>query len=714
MSSSDKRYSSRDCIISSGDEDDDSDINMTDHSRYDRHYKRSQRRSASPSDDRKRQRHSRQQRQEDGYSSQEDDERPKTKHCNDKMIPNERHRNLPLGFKPPHPSSFDYIIPYKQYCEYIRYTHPSKRLDDHDLKRRYESYKEDFNAQQLAKFFEANKDKQWFLEKYHPTHSQLRKNELKERRLRYYHAFMNDIDNGLLDSIELDDGKTYVYQDKKKQQKNNDNISNNNNNSNKDDEDTNNDDENNDNNDSNDDENNENNNNENKNNDEYETQLVIKTVLPTISREDILKLCETVDGFDYLALSEPGPNKRFHRIGWINFKEGTDMKEAFNQLNNKKVDEFIFHLAMNKKNQQPLPRTPRLALEISNTKERLKHDLDQAYLVAKAMDSFLEVKGAKKVANHATQINRDRRQQQRQQQQQDEDEDEEDADDHYEEKNNNNTIISIKKELDLLIVYLRRVHMMCYYCGLECDSLEDLDRKCMEPHLRQVISKSQENQASHLIDKGVLAWAKNLDSKLTLKYERPSHRALERMGGKILEDELEKFYSENVEKEHHSKYRCKIENCNKAFKGYEFVEKHINSKHTEFTDKIKENTTYFNNYICDPNHLTPQANPSKNINNNTNPNMMMPTMPPRGAPSHHHPHHPHHPPFVMFSPHGNVAPMIPANMIPTGMNMIPGFNRIPPSNLMEAMGPRDPRQMTSYVDLDAPTNDGENVGPAFY
>lgn len=142
---------------------------------------------------------------------------------------------------------------------------------------------------------------------------------------------------------------------------------------------------------------------------------------------------------------------------------------------------------MNKKNQQPLPRTPRLALEISNTKERLKHDLDQAYLVAKAMDSFLEVKGARHIVNHATKISRNKRQQQQE--------------NDHDENDKKNSIFSIKKELDLLIVYLRRVHMMCYYCGLECDSLEDLDRKCMEPHLRKIISKSQD-QSSQLIEKG--------------------------------------------------------------------------------------------------------------------------------------------------------------------------------------------------------------------
>lgn len=48
-------------------------------------------------------------------------------------------------------------------------------------------------------------------------------------------------------------------------------------------------------------------------------------------------MCEQVEGFDYLALSEPTPAKKFHRLGWINFKEGTDIKSAFDKLDNQKV-----------------------------------------------------------------------------------------------------------------------------------------------------------------------------------------------------------------------------------------------------------------------------------------------------------------------------------------------------------------------------------------
>lgn len=49
-------------------------------------------------------------------------------------------------------------------------------------------------------------------------------------------------------------------------------------------------------------------------------------------------------------------------------------------------------------------------------------------------------------------------------------------------------VVETKKELDLIMAYLRHVHMCCYYCGLECDSAEELNRRCPEPHHRKVSS----------------------------------------------------------------------------------------------------------------------------------------------------------------------------------------------------------------------------------
>ena len=47
--------------------------------------------------------------------------------------------------------------------------------------------------------------------------------------------------------------------------------------------------------------------------------------------------CKQVEGFDYIALGEPNVTKKFHRIGWVVFKEGSDMESAVEKLCESKV-----------------------------------------------------------------------------------------------------------------------------------------------------------------------------------------------------------------------------------------------------------------------------------------------------------------------------------------------------------------------------------------
>lgn len=76
--------------------------------------------------------------------------------------------------------------------------------------------------------------------------------------------------------------------------------------------------------------------------------------------------------------------------------------------------------------------------------------------------------------------------------------------------------------------------------------------------------------------------------------------------------ETDAYMEEHIQKEHDAKYKCKVGDCAKAFKGMSFVEKHIMTKHGEEVQRIKDEVTFYNNYVCDPNHLLPAS-----ANNNT-------------------------------------------------------------------------------------------------
>ncbi|KAI8140367.1 hypothetical protein BJV82DRAFT_645835 [Fennellomyces sp. T-0311] len=564
----------------------------------------------------------------------------------------------------------DYVVPFKQFCDHLRTVHSRSHFDEDELQKRYQHYKEKVLARQLSSFFASNKDKQWFQEKYHPKLSKDRIDDTKRRRLLNLLEFQNQLNDGKYDEVNYDAPKAAQDTAGNDEQKDEAEAGNT---SGQEDQDM--------------------------SAVEYESHLIIKTVPPTIARQKIIEMCSGVEGFEYLVLSEPSPNKKFHRIGWIHFKQGTDMQKAFNELDTRKIDDFIFHLAMNQKNQYQ-SRTSKVTPEIASTPKRLQKDIEQAKQLAKHLESELgdDVNGLEKVAERAKQV----------------------IAKHTENKEDENW--ELKKELDMILAYLRHVHMYCYYCALECDSLEEINRRCVDPHLRKISGSGEEvdakqsakndkngcsqEQDSNMTSTGA-QWAKNIDQKIAMKVNVPEDRELEKWGGKILKKELDSYVKEHVLKEHEAKYKCRVGDCTKAFKGFEYVEKHIFTKHNEEVDVIKEEVEYYNSYVCDPNHLVQANNPHMN-----NGSMGMGSMG-NGMP---------------ISMSSFMMNMNGGMRAPPGLGHVQGatygtpWDQIPRIGFGEsnwAMGnrrddglPRDPRQVKSYVDLDAPAEGDADI--SFY
>ena len=67
-------------------------------------------------------------------------------------------------------------------------------------------------------------------------------------------------------------------------------------------------------------------------------QVFIKTIPPDIGRVKLQSILKDIEGFHHLALSEPLPSKRYHRIGWIKFNDGVDIDHLLEtKLNGLKV-----------------------------------------------------------------------------------------------------------------------------------------------------------------------------------------------------------------------------------------------------------------------------------------------------------------------------------------------------------------------------------------
>lgn len=198
--------------------------------------------------------------------------------------------------------------------------------------------------------------------------------------------------------------------------------------------------------------------------------------------------------------------------------------------------------------------------------------------------------------------------------------------------------------------------------------------------------------------------------------------------------EIDDYVKEHVLKEHESKYKCQVGECSKAFKGFDYVEKHILSKHPEEIERIKAEVEYYNNYVCDPNHLIPSPNTSQMMMpNNMGFNQQQPPFMmagPNGG-------NMRPPPLPMGGMHGAVAgtpwDQIPrigfggsTDNAPAGWNTAvhaarraraaaasaaPGNSSSMMMDLEDSL-PKDPRQVKSYVDLDAPAEGDSNI--SFY
>ena len=82
-------------------------------------------------------------------------------------------------------------------------------------------------------------------------------------------------------------------------------------------------------------------------------QIFVKTVPPTVSRKELegvniidarskrvlicLKMFSQVEGFEYIALTDPAAKKSFHRVAWAQFANSVDVEAVVRRLDGQKV-----------------------------------------------------------------------------------------------------------------------------------------------------------------------------------------------------------------------------------------------------------------------------------------------------------------------------------------------------------------------------------------
>ncbi|KAI7824282.1 hypothetical protein BX661DRAFT_144990 [Kickxella alabastrina] len=502
----------------------------------------------------------------------------------------------------PDPRTFEQVVPFKYYAEWIKTQDGGRRMEQEDIRERYEDYRREALQRLYTQFFSVHKDDDWFCERFEPERRKEYMQKLASQKAENLRSFVSDLDSGKLDKLTLTATTEQVMQ----HEVNRRDLSSSNRLGGDDDDDG---------------------------SESY--TLFIRTVPPSVSRAVLEGELTKQPGFKHLSLSEPRQDKQYHRFGWVRFENGTDMDKAVESLSNINIDQFQFHFSRHNNVSSGIIR---LTPDVCSTEERIRLDLKLAREAVRSVDEHTDREvDEKRVPEEGAA-------------------DEDDQDD-GEVKGN---IAATRRELDLLVEYLRRVHYYCYYCGHTADNLEDFMRRCAKQHLRRGLPGNRSPQPSG-------NWTRNLDNRNDVIIHPLQAERLYKEGGKSLELETDKELDNHIKQLDEGRYRCLL--CTKLFKGDAFVRKHIRNKHPEAVpETLVHEISFFNNFVREAPHLMM-------------PGMMMPGM--MAAP------------YMMP---GMMPGMFRGGRANNGRGASSGGNR------------QDPRAVRSYVDLDAPAEGETDFG----
>eukprot|EP00005_Dracoamoeba_jomungandri_P011337 CAMPEP_0174272846 /NCGR_PEP_ID=MMETSP0439-20130205/52543_1 /TAXON_ID=0 /ORGANISM="Stereomyxa ramosa, Strain Chinc5" /LENGTH=651 /DNA_ID=CAMNT_0015363639 /DNA_START=528 /DNA_END=2483 /DNA_ORIENTATION=+ len=412
--------------------------------------------------------------------------------------------------------------------------------------------------------------------------------------------------------------------------------------------------------------------------------IFIKSIPRLCSRAELKEVFNKVEGFVKLILSEPDPRNDFIRVGWVIYDNQGSCKMTLHKYNGYRMNSFDLNLTMNKPaGGNSENKRIKVAPPEADSDERVAKDAEQSSKLLRLLDSEREIETHPFVDFISAEDERMR--------------------------------------LNINIVYLRKVHLFCYYCGTQFEDEEELQRCCGVRHLR---SKNKNRAGPN----PQTAWLSSLDERIEARLDTTGVRSPDMFTGKaVLKERMDQFYEENIKEMDKAKFRCLRPDCNKLFCAIEFVKKHIRLKHNDVVDEIKKKAMeyqYYENYKNDPGRVKPQL-----------PSTETAYLPPPPVPTGYHPmphrgmsrrsfygmkdpymSRPAPPPPRGYgvwggrgaSPYDNFGwPARGVGRSPRGRRRqsFPPFGHSslplpPPGDFME-----DPRSIKQYVDLDAPPGD---------
>uniref|UniRef100_A0A8D2LI82 Serrate, RNA effector molecule n=1 Tax=Varanus komodoensis TaxID=61221 RepID=A0A8D2LI82_VARKO len=332
--------------------------------------------------------------------------------------------------------------------------------------------------------------------------------------------------------------------------------------------------------------------------------LFVRNIAPNISQAEIVGLCKQYPGFMRVALSDPQPERRFFRRGWVTFDRSVNIKEICWNLQNIRLRDCELSPGVNR----DLTRRVRNVNGITQHKQILRNDIKLAAKLIHAMDDRTQLWGApvalalpqslpsqnpilKNITDYLIE-----------EVSAEEEELLGKSGEPSEEppKEGNPAEITVERDeklvkvLDKLLLYLRIVHSVDYYNTSEYLNEDEMPNRCGIIHVRGPIPP---NRVTH---REVAEWQKTFEDKLTPLFsvrETLSEEEAQKMGKKDPEQEVEKFVTANTQELGKDKWLCPL--SGKKFKGPEFVRKHIFNKHAEKIEEVKKEVAFFNNFLMD-------------------------------------------------------------------------------------------------------------------
>ena len=148
--------------------------------------------------------------------------------------------------------------------------------------------------------------------------------------------------------------------------------------------------------------------------------------------------------------------------------------------------------------------------------------------------------------------------------------------------------------LDSILVYLRMVHSVDWYT---CTVYKE-DKM---PNRLGILHARPTRPSTDYVEGELKEYLDRTQKRIDLMtQEKPflSEKEVMSLGGKIEEEELEKFFRASVEELTKDKWQCKL--SQKKFRSYEFVKKHILNKFPVEVKQVKMEVEYLKNFLADP------------------------------------------------------------------------------------------------------------------